>query len=210
MGSPDQEAGRDAQERLHEVVIRQPFLMGRYPVGQAEYEQVMGHNPSHFKGDRLPVENVTWQEASEFCKRVSVRTQRAVRLPTEAEWEYACRATTRSRFCAGDYDLDLERVAWFRGTSGNTTHTVGDKEANLFGLGDMHGNVAEWCQDWFAENYYAQSPGCDPPGPATGTSRVVRGGNWSSAPASCRSAARDRYRPVNRYDVVGFRIVVSA
>ena len=127
------------------------------------------------------------------------------RLPTEAEWEYGCRAGT-----AGDYAGDLGALAWYKDNSGGKTHAVGTKRANGWGLYDMHGNVWEWCHDWYDSGYYAESPAADPTGPATGSSRVIRGGSWDSDARNCRSANRFRSEPVNRLSNLGFRLVLAS
>ena len=134
-----------------------------------------------------------------------------MRLPTEAEWEHACRAGTRTAYYSGDTEADLGRAAWYEGNSKETTHPVGQKEPNRFGLYDMHGNVWQWCQDWYAEDYYAKSKAEDPEGPAQGAFRVLRGGSWYFDPWVCRSASRLRYGPDIRvyYFGFGFRVVVG-
>lgn len=141
----------DADEKpVHEVTIKEGFYMGRYEVKQAEWQQVMGNNPSNFKGDNLPVEQVSWDDAQSFISKLNERGDGfKYRLPTEAEWEYACRAGT-----TGDYAGDVNEMAWFSENSGNKTHTVGGKRPNAWGLADMHGNVWEWCADYYHETYY--------------------------------------------------------
>jgi formylglycine-generating enzyme required for sulfatase activity len=136
-------------ENRHEVTISKPFYMGETEVTQAQYEAVMGTNPSHFKGATNPVECVCWDYATEFCKKLSDKTRQAVRLPMEAEWEYACRAGTATAFSFGDADSTIGDYAWYGANSGGTTHPVGQKKPNAWGLYDMHGNVWEWCADWF-------------------------------------------------------------
>ena len=169
MGSPDGEKDRQPNEGpQHEVAISKPFYMGIYHVTQEQYEAVMGKNPSNFKGQQNPVETVSWDEAVEFCKKASEKAGKKVRLPTEAEWEYACRAGSKTRFCFGDDDDKLGDFAWYAANSGNTTHPVGQKKPNAWGLYDLHGNVWQWCADRYDAKYYGNSPKTDPTGPAEG------------------------------------------
>jgi formylglycine-generating enzyme required for sulfatase activity len=177
MGSPDSEEGHKADEGpQHQVTISKPFYMGVTEVTQAQFEAVMGTNPSKFKGPTNPVESVTWDEAVEFCRRLSEKTGKTFRLPTEAEWEYACRAGTKTRFSFGDSESVLGDYAWCTSNSGGKTHPVGQKKPNAWGLYDMHGNVWEWCADWFGD--YSSGSSTDPQGPGSGGSRVLRGGSW--------------------------------
>ena len=206
MGSPSGEANRSGEEPQHEVTISKPFYMGVTEVTQAQYEAVMGTNPSNFKGATNPVETVSWNDAAEFCKKLSEKTGKTLRLPTEAEWEYACRAGTKTAFSFGDADTGLGDYAWFNGNNGNTPRPVGQKKPNPWGLYDMHGNVWEWCADWYGD--YPKGAATDPQGPASGTYRVLRGGAWFISPDFCRSA----YRFINYPDIrssIGFRVVVS-
>ncbi len=193
----------------HAVLLTKPFYMGKFTVTQEQYQAVMGASPSNFKGKDNPVETVSWDDAQAFCKNLTEQTKETVRLPTEAEWEYGCRAGTASTYHSGDTEADLGRVAWYFGNSNNTTHPVGQKEANVFGLYDMHGNVWQWCQDWYGEDYYSKSPAENPEGPAQGAVRLLRGGSWAFFPGVCRSAFRDRRGPVIRGDFIGFRVVVA-
>ncbi|MGD0092557.1 MAG: SUMF1/EgtB/PvdO family nonheme iron enzyme [Planctomycetota bacterium] len=191
----------------HEVTITNPFYMGKYEVTQEQYQQAKVGNPSFSKGSKLPVEQVSWGEAQEFCKKVSEKTGQAVRLPTEAEWEFACRAGTTTAYCKGDTEAGLGRVAWYYANTKWTTHPVGEKKPNEWGLYDMHGNVSEWCGDWYGK--YEAAAATDPQGPATGTRRVWRGGSsWSQIPGNCRSAKRDG-SPLNRVCDLGFRLVLA-
>ncbi|MBE3098690.1 MAG: formylglycine-generating enzyme family protein [Planctomycetes bacterium] len=192
----------------HEVTISKPFYMGVTEVTQAQYEAVMGTNPSHFKGATNPVETVSWNDATEFCKKLSEKTRQTVRLPTEAEWEYACRAGTATAFSFGDSDSALGDYAWYTSNSGNTTHPVDQKKPNAWGLFDMHGNVWEWCADWWRRDY-PNGAVTDPQGPASGPYRVLRGGSWSSSPDYCRSAGRISTPPGDRDCFCTFRVVVS-
>jgi formylglycine-generating enzyme required for sulfatase activity len=191
----------------HEVTISKPFYMGVTEVTQAQYQAIMGMNPSDVKGATNPVEMVSWNDATEFCKKLSEKTRQAVRLPTEAEWEYACRAGTKTAFCFGDADTGLGDYAWYDGNSGSKTHPVGQKKPNAWGLYDMHGNVWEWCADWYAD--YPKGAVTDPQGPTSGASRVLRGGSWNFDPALCRSATRHIYTPDIPCGIFGFRVVVS-
>ena len=208
MGSPAGERGRATNEGpQHEVTISKPFHTGIFEVTQAQYEAVMGTNPSKFKGDNRPVEKASWNDAVEFCKKVSQKTGKAVRLPTEAEWEYACRAGTKTRFCFGDDEGGLGAHAWHASNSESKTHPAGEKKPDAFGLHDMHGNVWEWCSDWYADSY-ANAKGRDPEGPISGTQRVLRGGSWDDGPRSCRSGFRNKDIPDARGSNNGFRVVV--
>jgi len=192
----------------HLVTLTQPFYMGKFAVTQEQYQAVTGATPSHLKGKDNPVEQVSWDDAQAFCKKLTEQTKQAVRLPTEAEWEYACRAGTTTTYHSGDSEADLARVAWYYGNSKNTTHPVGQKEANIFGLYDMHGNIWQWCQDWYGEDYYGKSETENPQGPDQGAVRLLRGGSWFFNLVYCRSAYRLRHYPVLRSNNVGFRIVL--
>ncbi len=210
MGSPSSEAKRDDDEGpQHRVRISKPFYMGKHEVTQAQWRAVMGSNPSHFKGDSRPVESVSWNEIQEFCRKLSARTGRTIRLPTEAEWEYSCRAGTTSSYSFGDSSGGLGDHAWYTGNSGKQTHSVGAKQPNGWGLHDMHGNVWEWCGDWYGEDYYASSPGTNPTGPGSGKYRVLRGGSWIYLAHYCRCADRIRSRPGLRSSSLGFRVVAG-
>ena len=203
MGSPGYEEGRLSSERQHEVRISQGFWMGKYEVTQGEWEAVMGSNPSFFDecGSRCPVETVSWNDVQEFIGRLNEReTGPGYRLPTEAEWEYAARSGT-----TGARHGELDDVAWYSGNSGGSTHQVGQKRGNAWGLHDMLGNVWEWTGDWFGE--YPAGRVTDSGGPSTGSRRVVRGGGWSINAGSVRSANRHRSSPGYRYRSIGFRLV---
>ena len=200
MGSSDSGKGRGSEEGpVHRVRITRPFYMGKYEVTQGEWQRIMGENPSHFKGDRNPVEKVSWNDCQEFLSRAGD----GLRLPTEAQWEYACRAGSRERFCFGSDDASLGGYAWYSGNSGETTHPVGEKIPNAWGLYDMHGNVWEWCADWYDGGYYANSPAEDPQGPSSGQFRVLRGGSWVIGAVLCRSANRVGVGPDGRGSRVG-------
>ncbi len=178
MGSPETESGRGGNEGPVHKVRLSPFLIAKYEVSQAEWKKVMGDNPSAFKDDTLPVEQVSWDDCQEFC------TKTGLSLPTEAQWEYACRAGTSGPF-AGTGNLD--DMGWHRKNSGGRrTHPVGEKKPNQFGLHDMHGNVSEWCEDWYQWDYYCEGSVVEPLCHNTVSGgRVVRGGGM------CRSASRD-------------------
>jgi formylglycine-generating enzyme required for sulfatase activity len=181
--------------------------MSIHPVTQDQYAAVMGRNPSRFGGERCPVERVSWHDAAEFCARLSEIEGRSCRLPTEAEWEYACRAGSAAAFCFGDDEGRVGDYAWHARNSGGRTHEVGLKRPNAWGLHDMHGNVWEWCHDWYGA--YDPDAGQDPTGSPDGTLRVVRGGSWFDHPSPLRSASRGRNIPINRADDHGFRVVLT-
>ena len=205
MGSPesDSEAYSD-QKPQHTVRITKPFYLGVTEVTQEQYERVMGTNPSNFKGVQLPVEKVSWEEAVEFCRKLSAKEGRTYRLPTEAEWEYACRAGSQTKWCFGDNGSMLGEYAWYDDNSANTTRPVGEKKPNAWGLYDMYGNVWEWCSDWYGA--YQSTAVDDPTGAGAGLLRVDRGGGWGSDARGCRSADRHVGTPGDRSDYLGFRV----
>ena len=213
MGSPASEAKRQKDETQHRVRITKPFYMGKYEVTQAQHQAVMGANPSKFKGASNPVEMVSWNNATEFCRKLSQRTGQQVRLPTEAEWEYACRAGTTTPFHYGNSLSSTQanfngRYPYGGAAKGDyrgKTMPVGSFQPNAWSLYDMHGNVWEWCADWY-ENYGGAAT--DPTGPANGGYRVLRGGGWNNNGYSCRSASRYWNDPSNRNLNYGFRVVV--
>lgn len=197
----------DNEKPRHQVRIS-PFAIARYEVTQAQWIAVMdGNNPSSNKGDSLPVENVSWDDVQRFLKKAG----NGFRLPTEAEWEYAARANSTTAYNFGDSESQLGEYAWFYSNSGNKTHPVGEKKPNQFGLYDMHGNVWEWCSDWYSGDYYqtckSQGVITDPQGPNAGVDRVVRGGSWHYGAVVCRSASRVGLAPGGRDGNLGFRLV---
>jgi len=204
MGSDSDDAG-EHEKPAHFVEITQPFYIGVYEVTQAEYKAVMGWNPSDFDGDRLPVESVSWDDAKRFCGRLSLTEGVKYCLPTEAEWEYACRAGTATEFFWGD-SFD-EHYAWCGLNSEIKTHEVGNKLPNAWDLYDMSGNVSEWCEDWYDSDYYSQSPQKNPVGPASGQYRVLRGGSFFFPGSLSNSTFRLRGDPSESGAVIGFRVV---
>jgi formylglycine-generating enzyme required for sulfatase activity len=218
MGSPMAEASRNSDELARDVTLTRSFHMGIHEVTQAEYEQVMGKNPSGFKGRTLPVDTVSWVQAVQFCERLSARPEeraagRRYRLPTEAEWEYACRGGVTTVFSFGDKatsrDANFDGTQPYGGLAGPDlagTIVVGSYKPNEFGLFDMHGNVSEWCQDWFARSVDGAAL-VDPQGPSEGQRRVIRGGSWLSSGAECRSAWRGSEAPNGFDSILGFRVV---
>lgn len=202
--------GHSAKQR--EVTISKRFFMGIYEVTQRQYQQLVGKNPSADKGDDNPVETVSWDEVIAFCKKLSEKTGKKVRLPTEAEWEYACRANSgpSARFCFGNDDDALSDYAWYDGNSDKKTHPVGQKKPNRFGLYDMHGNVAELCSGYFADSY-PPADNTDPQGSSSGTDRFTRGGFYALPPDGCRSSLRFKFTGPSPKGsrFVGFRVVVE-
>jgi formylglycine-generating enzyme required for sulfatase activity len=222
MGSPETEPGRSGDEAQHSVTVSS-FYMGNYTVTQREGREVMGKSPSHFRGDELPVETVTWYDAVKYCNKRSKKERlrptytinwkkvtwnqdaNGYRLPTEAEWEYACRAGTTTPYYTGD---TVEGAGWYSAISEKTTHPAGQKQPNAWDLYDMHGNVYEWCWDRYRS--YQSEAQTDPVGAGTGPARVIRGGSWHSYAGSLRSADRYYSTPEKRYDYLGFRLARSS
>ena len=228
MGSDAGSGVQDDEKPHHMVALSYSFYMGAFEVRQRDFIEVMGSNPSAFspggqladeidglETENLPVDSVSWDQADDFCRRLSARLKersagRFYRLPTEAEWEYCCRAGSRLAYDAGE---TLETgIAQFKGAGSSSRGPVrvGSFDSNGFGLHDMHGNVFEWCLDWFQQDYYRHSPDTDPRGPAKGTRRVIRGGGWNVPAEMCRSAFRDSKRVDASADYLGFRVVCIA
>jgi formylglycine-generating enzyme required for sulfatase activity len=232
MGSPRDELGRprvkegsEDKEALHEVTLSKGFWIGKYEITQGQYQALMGKNPSHIKGSNLPVSYVSWNDAIAFCEKLTSTEKSAGRLPegykytlpTEAQWEYACRAGTTTALNNGKNLTstaacpNLDEVGWYYfyadGTLNDTLHPVGQKKPNAWGLYDMHGNVNEWCLDWYG--VYSSTPVKDPTGPATGTERVHRGGCYYDSANDCRSATRWSWTPDEKYWGSGFRLALT-
>jgi sulfatase modifying factor 1 len=216
MGSPTDEPFRGGDEHQHKVTITKAFYMQTTEVTQGQWKEVMGTEPWRGKpyvkkGPDYAASYVSWRDAVAYCKKLSEKEGKTYRLPTEAEWEYACRAGTETAWSFGDDEKALGDYAWYRENAANIdeeyAHQVGLKKPNAFGLYDMHGNVYEWCHDRFEEDYYKQSPEKDPTGPTSGSSRVLRGGSWFNVTRGTRSAFRNWYDADDRYHFVGFRLV---
>jgi len=204
MGSPASEKERSDNETQHEVTLTTPFYMGKYEVTQEQYEAVMGNNPSAFdKGAKLPVTDVSWEDCQEFIKKLNAKTNGGYRLPSEAEWEYACRAGTTTAYSFGD-NITAKDANYNIGVKIVKPVVVGNYKPNAFGLYDMHGNVWEWCEDWKAD--YPAGAVTDPKGPATGRYRVLRGGSFNSVGSRARSSYRNSFSPTDRLVVNGFRL----
>jgi formylglycine-generating enzyme required for sulfatase activity len=220
MGSPEGEEGRRNDETQHKVTISKPFYMQTTEVTQGQWTEVMGPEPwkdvEYSKwikeGANYPATYVSWNAAVAYCKKLSEKEGKTYRLPTEAEWEYACRAGTETRWSFGDDEKVLGDYAWYKENAADIVsewyaRQVELKKPNAFGLYDMHGNIVEWCHDYFEEDYYKQSPETDPTGPATGDMRVLRGGSCSDDSRGSRSAFRLWGVADRRYGSFGFRLV---
>lgn len=207
-GDWDAEQADENELPKHEVLFDKPFYIGRVAVTQSQWQAIMGENPSEFSGEDHPVDSVSHEDVREFIKRLNAKEGTgAYRLPTEAEWEYAARAGSTSTYCFGPETGRLAKYAWFKNNSGGSTHPVGQLDPNDWGLCDMHGNVHEWCADWYVRDYYAASPSRHPAGPRKGVARVLRGGDWGSEAWYCRCAIRSLSSPQRRSPRVGFRVV---
>jgi formylglycine-generating enzyme required for sulfatase activity len=212
MGSPN---NRGDDEEQHKVTLTSGFWMGTYEVTQKQYEELMGQNPSCFKGAQRPVDRVSWDDVKAFLRVLNERERKEGRLPlnwtyslpSEAQWEYACRAGSTTTYCFDNGFGQIDDFAWYNGNSENKTHPVGEKRPNAWGLYDMHGNVWEWCEDWYAS--YAKSPSKNPTGPASASSRVLRGGGWNFFARGCRSANRDSCTAWGTNNYLGFRVCLQ-
>jgi formylglycine-generating enzyme required for sulfatase activity len=211
MGS---EKGGGDERPIHPVELTKGFYLGKYPVTNEQYAKFLATRPEHveapeywderkFNQPQQPVVGVSWEDAAAFCHWMGGR------LPTEAEWEYACRAGSPYEYCFGDDEKLLGDYAWFAKNSGGRTQPVGGKLPNAWGLHDVHGNVWEWCQDPYEDTYYSRSPAQDPPGPDSGSFRVLRGGSWNYVPYLVRCACRRSDAPDYRNDLIGFRLVLE-
>ena len=205
MGS---ENGRENERPVHSVEITKAFYMGKYEVTQSQWETVMGSNPSKFreKGGNHPVESVSWDDVQLFLKKLNAGSDK-YRLPTEAEWEYAARAGTSSKFSFGNDPSQLDAYAWYNNNSNGETHPVGTKRPNPWGLYDIHGNVLEWVNDFYGEVYYKTSAVRDPKGVESDKRRVLRGGAYLNNDSDLRSARRSGINAGNRFFNIGFRVV---
>lgn len=202
--------GNSDEKPVHEVCVND-FFIGKYLVTQADWKAVMGTSPSHFSGDRLPVESVSWNDTQEFITNLNLLTGKRYRLPTEAEWEYAARSGGKNQAWAGTSDAArLREYAWYKDNSGGKTHVVGKKKPNGLGLFDMSGNVWEWVQDRYESNWYVESPRKNPQGPKSGSYRVQRGGSWFNSAENIRVSHRYWREPTDRDARLGFRLVLPA
>ena len=205
MGS---EEGESDEKPPHTVQVK-GFYLGAYEVTQAQWQAIMGNNPSNFKNcDQCPVENVSWEDVQQYIQKLNAKTGQRSRLPTEAEWEYAAGggASKRTKWAGTGSEGSLSEYAWYSSNSGSKTHPVGEKKPNSLGLYDMSGNVWEWCEDWYHSSYTgAPGDGSAWLSPA-GSDRVIRGGSWINYPAFCRVANRNYDSPGNRYNLLGFRL----
>lgn len=193
-----------AEKPVHEVCVND-FYIGKYEVTQKQWQDVMGDNPSYFRNcDDCPVANISWNDTEEFINKLNQKTGKNYRLPTEAEWEYAARSGGKNEKYAGGNDIDS--IAWYSSNSGSKIHPVGQKQPNGLGIYDMSGNVWEWVQDWYDENYYQNSPKDNPKGANGSAYRILRGGSWFSIPLNLRTANRSRLEPADRISDHGFRL----
>ena len=204
MGSPESEEGRFSDETLHEVTLTKGFWLGKYEVTQAQWQSVMGLNPSRFKSPGRPVENVAWDDCQIFVNKVNATVGGAARFPTEAEWEYACRAGSSAPFSGSG---NITEMAWYDENSDSQSHETGENKPNAWGFYDMHGNVLEWCSDWFSEHHNMKP--VNPKGPPSGSFKILRGGCWFFYASDCRSAYRLKRDPCIRNSIYGFRLACS-
>ena len=205
--TPEMQVPYEVEKPVHRVTLTNNYYIGKYEVTQALWKIVMGSNPSNFKGDNLPVENVSWNNCQKFISKLNKLTGKSFRLPTEAEWEFAARGGNKSRGYLYSGSNAIGDVAWYEGNSSFMTHAVGTKQPNELGIYDMTGNVWEWCQDWY--DSYSSSPQTNPTGAVSGSYRVDRGGSWNCLARSCRASCRDRCTPDYRNNSCGLRLVLS-
>jgi formylglycine-generating enzyme required for sulfatase activity len=205
MGSPKDEKYHEDNESQHKVQLTKGFYLGETTITQEQWGEVMGENPSNFKGRKLPVENVSWNDCQQYINKLNKDAPERYKfaLPTEAQWEYAARAGSTTAYCFGDAENKLGDYAWYSGNSGGETHEVGTKKPNVWGLYDMHGNVWEWCSDWYGDY---NGDATDPTGASSGSYRVYRGGGWCDLAVDCRSAYRCGNTPDYRIFILGVRV----
>jgi len=207
MGSPASEKDRNSNETQHEVTLTKPFYMGKYEVTQEQWQAVMGNNPSRFTiGAKYPVTNVSWNDCQEFIKKRNAKTSEGYRLPTEAEWEYACRAGTSTAYSYGDSITKIDANIGGNRGKGDSIKEVGSYKPNAFGLYDMHGNVFEWCEDGGFGADYPKGAVTDPKGPAKGDGRVFRGGSVNNIIFGARSSSRHKLSPTYQNSMMGLRL----
>jgi sulfatase modifying factor 1 len=205
MGSPLSETVRDGDETQHQVTVSRGFWLADSSCTQGFWLALMGSDPSAFPGAQLPVEMVSWDDCQRFLAKLNAQVPGlGARLPSESEWEFACRAGTTTAYAGGG----LDAMGWWKHNADERTHAVKGKQPNAWGLYDMHGNVWEWCSDFYGD--YPAGPVSDPAGPLTGTQRVARGGSWNVPASLCRSAIRDHYAPAMRWNFLGLRLLVPA
>ena len=207
MGATSEQKNPDDDEKPTHQVTLSSYYIGETEVTQALWTAVMGDNPSWFKGDNLPVEQVSWEDCQTFIGKLNGLTGKRFRLPTEAEWEYAARGGNRSNHTQYSGGSMIDDVAWYGGNSGNKTHSVKTKKPNELGLYDISGNVWEWCQDWYG--YYGSNAQTNPTGPGSGSNRVIRGGSWLNFVRDCRSSFRGNRSPGGHNVNLGFRLALS-
>jgi formylglycine-generating enzyme required for sulfatase activity len=217
MGCPAVEPDRYEDETQHHVTLTRDYYLQTTPVTQQQWQAVMGTTVAqqrdladpeeslYGEGPQYPMYFVSWADCQQFIQRLNARGDGLYRLPTEAEWEYACRAGTTTRWSCGDDPQQLEQVAWYFDNANWQTHPVKRKNPNPYGLYDMHGNVWEWCQDWYGD--YPTAPTVDPQGPESGSDRALRGGSWDSPARACRAARRAYRRPEYRLNCIGLRLL---
>ena len=204
MGSTD---GDDDEMPVHEVSLNS-FAIGQTEVTQELWQAVMESNPSNFTGNKRPVEKVSWNQCQTFISKLNQLTGKNFRLPTEAEWEYAARGGNKSKGFTYSGSNNIDDVAWYKSNSNNATHDVGTKAPNELGIYDMSGNVYEWCQDWYGENYYSKSVVNNPTGATSSNSRVLRGGSWADDSKDCRNTYRYDYAPTYDFFFIGLRLAL--
>ncbi len=197
-----------AEKKMRTVSV-DSFYIGKFPVTQNEWLEIIGNNPSNFIGDSLPVEQVSWNDIQTFLEKLNAKTGKKYRLPTEAEWEYAARGGKKSKGYNYSGSNNIEDVVWYSGNSNHQTHPVGTKKPNELGIFDMTGNVWEWCKDWYEDNYFKNSVHNNPKGPETGVERVLRGGSWVNYADGCRISNRSWDKPENNNNYSGFRVAMD-
>lgn len=206
MGATSEQGSEISDEKPVHSVTLSGYYIGKTEVTQALWQAVMGSNPSYFEGDDLPVEQVSWDDCQEFIRKLNSLTGQNFRLPTEAEWEFACRGGNNSRGYKYSGSNYIDNVAWYDGNSGDKTHPVATKSPNELGIYDMSGNVWEWCADWYGD--YSSGRQTNPKGPYGGSGRVLRGGSWIIIAGCCRSSYRDGYIPTYRFNNLGLRLAL--